>query len=330
MSLLINNPKVFSPWTLLFLLVAGQVLPVSAGRNDPPAGWDADEAAQRTERAWETYNLPYGTLGIITHIIMLWTLACHLDGRSPAQPWKRLKFDVWNMALLGVTTIISISLLAVSLSAKGRSPGMTSMAVLHLVYSLVVDGVAAHRYFRDGFRKKEFQDSSGYGPYGGAGSSSEEKPKAKREAHEGLRWELTPWLLALMVASFVNAQIMGTLDDIGRNPRLNGVTRFDSKTPVTNPTGVALTVCAMVGGVIALLTYPFSFCSCATKRFCRPYGAYIFAFFGLVCCLGFILAMDYTVGIVTGNAVGAPTGSEANVGMFWAFFVFQYVPVLTF
>ncbi|KAK4206930.1 hypothetical protein QBC37DRAFT_299803 [Rhypophila decipiens] len=286
MSLVINNPKVFFPWTLL-LLLAGQVLPVFAGRNDPPAGWNADETAQRTERAWETYNLPYGTLGIITHIIMLWTLACHLDGRSPAMPWKGLKFDVWNMALLGVTTIISISLLAVSLSAKGRSPGMTSMAVLHLVYSLVVDGVAAHRYFR---------------------------------AHEGLRWELTPWLLALMVASFVNAQIMGTVD----------VTHFDSKTQVTNPTGVALTVCAMVGGVIALLTYPLSFCRCATKKFCRPYGAYIFAFFGLVCCLGFILAMDYTVGIVTGNAVGAPTGSKANVGMFWAFFVFQYVPVLTF
>ncbi|KAM7218469.1 hypothetical protein V8F06_006073 [Rhypophila decipiens] len=147
MSLLINNLKVFFPWTLLLLL----------------AGWDADEAGQRTERAWETYNLPYGTLGIITHIIMLWTLACHLDGRSPAMPWERLKFDVWNMALLGVTTIVSISLLAVSLSAKGRSPGMTSMAVLHLVYSLVVDGFAAHRYFRDGFRKMEFQDSSGYG-----------------------------------------------------------------------------------------------------------------------------------------------------------------------
>ncbi|KAM7187598.1 hypothetical protein V8F33_011154 [Rhypophila sp. PSN 637] len=281
-------------FTCLLLLLAGHVLPVSAGRNDPPAGWNADEAAQRIERAWDVYNLPYGTLGMITHVIMLWTIACHLDGRSPLLPWRPLEFDRWNLGILGVTTIVSISLLAVNISAKDRSPGMTSLAVLHLVYSFVEDGIAAH--LRNPSRRGK-----------------------------GLRWELTPWLLALMVASLINSQIMGTLDGI-----LNGVTYFYKKTPVTNPTGLALNLCAIIGGVIALLTYPLSFCagSANSRKLYRPYGAYIFAFFGLVSCLGFILAMDYTVGIVTGNAFGTPDGDA--LGLFWAYFVFQYVPVFTF
>lgn len=61
-------------------------------------------------------------------------------------------------------------------------------------------------------------------------------------------------------------------------------------------------------------------------------AVYIFSFFALVSCLGFILVVDYAVGVVTGNAEGnaAKLKGKGSQAMFWTFFVFQYVPLFTF
>lgn len=254
MSLLSN--KLLPPCILL--LLPAQVL---ARIGDPPPGFDADDAAIRTEQAWDAYNLPYGALGMVTHVFLLYCLACHLDGRSPVRPWKKLEHDIWNIANTVNTSIVSISLVAVTLSGVVRqSRALTGMAVLQVLYSLVVDGVTVHRYFRD------------------KGNDLKER--------EGMRWDLTPWLLVLLVASLVNSQFLGTLNggfdtscmperqggiivanmspirttEIDRNPRLNGVTGFYNTTKSTDPTGLALVICAMVGGALAVLAFLLGGC----------------------------------------------------------------------
>ncbi|KAK4208957.1 hypothetical protein QBC37DRAFT_451481 [Rhypophila decipiens] len=279
MSFLTANSKMILPFPVL-LLLSDYALPISA----------------RSERAWDAYNLPYRTLGMITHCVMLWNLACHLCGRSPLLPWRRLKpeFSWYDMANVGVTTIVSICLLAVNMSSpKDRSPGMTSPAALHLVYNLVEEAVVAHRFIRErGWEKKGKQSESYCSGY-----------TLEQEKTAAMRWEYTPWFFVLMVASLINSQILGTLDDIGRNPRLNGVTHFDTRTKMTTPTGLVLSICAIGGGIIAPLTL---FCWTNRLQRLQTYGAYAFVLSGLVCCLGFILAMDYAVGVVTGNNMGEP------------------------
>ena len=256
------------------------------------------------------------------------------------RPWKKLEHDIWNIANTVITSIVSISLVAVTLSGVVRqSRALTGMAVLQVLYSLVVDGVTVHRYFRD------------------KGNDLKER--------EGMRWDLTPWLLVLLVASLVNSQFLGTLNgvfdtslvaclnvrgnianmspirtiEIDRNPRLNGVTGFYNTTKSTDPTGLALVICAMVGGALAVLAFLLGGCCSVFGRSGRYRSArssliavYIFSFFALVSCLGFILVVDYAVGVVTGNAEGnaAKLKGKGSQAMFWTFFVFQYVPLFTF
>lgn len=130
---------------------------------------------------------------------------------------------------------------------------------------------------------------------------------------------------------------------IDRNPRLDGVTAFNSRTGKPDPTGLALVLCAMIGGVLAIIALALGGCSaifCSAVRRDSGYGnasskgsliaVYIFSFFGLVSCLGFLLVADYAVGVVTGNAQGAPGKGKGSKAMYWAFFVFQYVPMFTF
>lgn len=191
---------------LRLTILASQVLPVLRRQSTRP-DFNADEAGSRTQQAWELYHLPYGTLGMISHAVMLWTMVCHLTGRKPGMPWQKLELgkvwlDVWNLAIIFITSVVTITLVTVGLPVVKGSRALTGLAVMQIIYSLVVDGIVVHRYFRDK------PSNTGWASYGGPWAQENRAPEEERR---GMGWDLAPWLVVLMVASVVNSQIMGTL-----------------------------------------------------------------------------------------------------------------------
>lgn len=112
-----------------------------------------------------------------------------------------------------------------------------------------------------------------------------------------------------------------TNTDVVDNPKLDGVFYFDSKTrdEDKDKTGMALTICALVGLVLAAITWVSGIwravikASSGTKRR-HSFTLYLFTLFGLASCVGFILAADYVVSIVTGNKIGRPYSAKLCSG----------------
>ncbi|KAL2270473.1 hypothetical protein VTJ83DRAFT_2657 [Remersonia thermophila] len=337
------------------VLFASQVLPV-LGRVDRSGNFDGEGASRRIREAWDAYNLPYGTLGMVSHAVLLWAMACHLVGRWPLCPLFRLRNKIpWlsllNIVIVLVTSIVTLSIAGSNLPAVSESSALRSLVIIQMVYGIIFDGIVIHRYFRDTPRENWFRLKR---PAGHKEDGTTEEPERHR-----IGWDLSPWMVALVVASFVNSQIIGTRKgalfgfppqppmvsltvpneslDIKNNPKIDGAFYFDRHTGQKNSAGIALTICAMVGGVLAALTFVGG-CFCIplarrNKDYSRldRFSLYVFTLFGLVSCVGFILAADYIVSLVTGNMLGRPylkRGGQES--LFWTFFVFQFFPLLTF
>src|SRR5205814_1069081 len=95
---------------------------------------DADDKLM--EEKFNQYSLPYGVLGAISHIITYWVLFCHYYGRCPWWPPRRLQRKDVNMCSVLVSSIVSITIIAVTLSRVHETQALAVLAVMQVVLSI--------------------------------------------------------------------------------------------------------------------------------------------------------------------------------------------------
>ncbi|KAK0747209.1 hypothetical protein B0T21DRAFT_417358 [Apiosordaria backusii] len=128
----------------------------------------------------------------------------------------------------------------------------------------------------------------------------------------GLMVRLAGWLCVLCVAGLLS-----------NSKRLD-----DTRWQWSDPGIILIAVMGVGGGVIAVLSFFLIWRSSSLddeKR--RPISASVFFFSGLICALGWFWLADYGPVIVTGNKMGHPR--QGGNALFWLYFVFQWVPILT-
>ncbi|EJT82459.1 hypothetical protein GGTG_02432 [Gaeumannomyces tritici R3-111a-1] len=107
-------------------------------------GTDFDDV--ELQLVYEKYALPYGVLGAISHVVLLYILGCHMNGVRPLMPWRPLEYHLTNVVLTFITSIITIALAAISISKVHESPALTALLVLQIIFGIVLDAVSVHRY----------------------------------------------------------------------------------------------------------------------------------------------------------------------------------------
>jgi hypothetical protein len=108
---------------------------------------DESEAALRLEAFSEEikcYNLPYGILGFVSHVLTYYTILCLWLGRKPFWPFSRVKFSRFDLALGGVGLLVSTLLSIVTIVRCKDNWELTVIAVWKLGMSLLNGATAIH------------------------------------------------------------------------------------------------------------------------------------------------------------------------------------------
>jgi hypothetical protein len=113
----------------------------------PSSALDESETALRLEAFSEEvkcYNLPYGILGFVSHVLTYYTILCLWLGRKPLWPFSRVKFSRFDLALGGVGLLVSTLLSIVTIVRCKDSWELTVIAVWKLGMSLLNGATAIH------------------------------------------------------------------------------------------------------------------------------------------------------------------------------------------
>ncbi|CAO2656528.1 Nn.00g053310.m01.CDS01 [Neocucurbitaria sp. VM-36] len=93
----------------------------------------------------EVYSIPYGVLGVISHGLTFYVILCHLLGRQPLLPWKFLEKERWNLAVVSVSSLISIIISGVTLARTRGSRPLMILAGMQIVLNALIDFIHIHR-----------------------------------------------------------------------------------------------------------------------------------------------------------------------------------------
>lgn len=101
--------------------------------------------AQNLRKHIEVYGIPYGILGVVSHALTFYVIMCHFFGRRPLQPWKFLEKERWNLAVVSISSLISIILSSVSLARTRGSRPLMILAGMQIVLGALIDFIHIHR-----------------------------------------------------------------------------------------------------------------------------------------------------------------------------------------
>lgn len=97
----------------------------------------------------QCYSIPYGYLGIISHLITYWTVGCLALGLRPiwpfSKPWSLLKHSKLDMTLALLSVITCIPLAAFTIRRCHDRWQFVLVAVWKLVTSITLSCVGLHR-----------------------------------------------------------------------------------------------------------------------------------------------------------------------------------------
>lgn len=255
------------------------------------------------EANFNQYSLPYGVLGAISHILTYYVLLCHYYGRRPLQPWRHLTRAPVNMCSVVISSIVSITIIAVTLTKVHESQPLVVLASLQVVLSVVMDLLNVHRFLR---RKQE-----------------------------GLIRATILWGAILYAVSYASIYAMSqmismsTPRQLGNSRSLNTLTNSSIESNRLqnrwDAISITLVVLACGSGAIAF----FAFIAWIRAGF-RADGKtlHVLAVAGLVCSCAYFLSGDYAVAVLTGNTLGAPRDRKVS-RLYWVFFVFERIPLFT-
>jgi hypothetical protein len=93
-----------------------------------PLIWNPGKPHVQREDSPQLYNLPYGAIGFVSHIITLYTLICLWHCRRPLNPWKPLGNHSWLRRIIGMlTSVASITFAAFTIVWCSNGTGLLVM-----------------------------------------------------------------------------------------------------------------------------------------------------------------------------------------------------------
>lgn len=101
--------------------------------------------ARNLQKHVEIYGIPYGVLGGVSHGLTFYVIICHLFGRMPLFPRKFLEKEHWNLAVVSLSSLVSIILSGITLARTRGSRPLMVLAGMQIVLGALVDIVHIHR-----------------------------------------------------------------------------------------------------------------------------------------------------------------------------------------
>ena len=287
------------------------------------------------------YALPYGAIGIISHLLTYWTIAWMSIGQIPLWPghsMKTYKFDMF-LAILSLCTCIPIA--TITMHRCRLSWHFLLICIWKLITSVSLACITLHRCLivrRDMQHPGDnnaglelgnrFQQGAQHGPYHNgmyhqthnpsAVSSQGSQPKLKDR-------DLTPlWWLTLYLAGTIVGMV-------GLCSLL--YTTFRQDQTIRNLTYGFGAVMAIIPLLVAIYWFKYHWdlkdggWKIYISAFCSTFGGAVLAFTAV---FGFFSSLysDLVLGSIAENLFGLP--SEDFAPLYWAWFIAKRLPMLSF
>lgn len=287
----------------------------------------------------QCYALPYGAMGIISHLLTYWTIAWVGWGKVPLWPAKDIRQYQLDFFLAIATLCTCIPIASITIVRCRLSWHFVLISIWKLVTSVSVAFISIHRCFitRQDQKRPKVEVSGttyhlvGYGSYQNhqAPHSNEDDSitqfSAKNPSKNRDKVNLTPllWLLLFLAGTIVG--MVGLCALLWRNFR-------DDKTIRHLTYGFAAPM-VIIPGLVAAYWYT-EHCTGSSNGRRGMQKAYRHTFRGalaaFVAVFGFFSALygDLVLGIIADNVLGVPTGDVTP--LYWIWFVAKRFPLLSF
>jgi hypothetical protein len=282
----------------------------------------------------QCYALPYGAIGIISHLLTYWTIAWIGYGRVPLWPKHHIDHSKFDLFLAAITLIVCIPLATISIHRCRLSWHFILIGVWKLVTSVVLGAMVIHRAIIT--PKSPPPSPSGTPltpppPYSSPNPSMYKQPNATTtsffssvEQPPKVKQNLAPlWWLTLYLLGTITGMV-GLVALIITSFRHNKDVRS-----LTYGFGIAVIILSITtaaywykrhweasrGGYTGL-----------ASAYMDTFGSF---FLALAAAFGFFAALysDLVLGAIAGNWGGFP--SEDNSVLYWAWFVTKRICMLS-
>jgi hypothetical protein len=285
----------------------------------------------------QCYALPYGAMGIISHLLTYWTIAWVGWGKVPLWPAKDIRQYQLDFFLAIATLCTCIPSASITIVRCRLSWHFVLISIWKLVTSVSVALISIHRCIitrREQKRPKVAVNGTTYhlvdyeSYQDNQASHSNEGPitqfSNKNPTKNQDKANLTPffWLLLFLAGTIVGMVGLGALlwDNFRHDKTIRHLT-YGFAAPMV-----------IIPGLVAAYWYTEHCCGSTNGRRGMQ-KAYRHTFRGalaaFVAVFGFFSALygDLVLGIIAGNILGVPTGDITP--LYWIWFVAKRFPLLS-
>jgi hypothetical protein len=263
------------------------------------------DSAGGTKAELKCYNLPYGGIGFISHILTYWQIVWIGLGLKPLAPWRRLKHSLLDLALGSIGLILSVAMSIIAIVRCREDWEFLLIAIWKLTLSVSLGCTTVHRGL---ILAKERRETNGQdinltqpqlGPH----------LEGSRGRKRNSSWTLTPIFWGVIYALGVIIGMAGLCSVVNKNIHIHKVMEF---------TAIWWALSALFCFIPGLCFVIFK------KRFCAGGGYCMSLWLFAIVSVGFFEAFsvfysDLVLGIVGENLVGAP--SSDIMTLYWIYFV---------
>lgn len=279
----------------------------------------------------QCYALPYGAIGIISHLLTYWTIAWMAVGKIPLWPWHPMKTYKFDAFLAFVTLCTCIPIASITMHRCRLSWHFLLICIWKLVTSVSLSCVTLHRCYITRRETQEVHDHEAQVPlqyhqaqmYGqGRNPSWFIQPGARQQAnHRDVRplWWLTLYLAGTIVGMIGLCSLL--------------YTTFRKEQTIRNLTYGFGTAMGIIPILVAIYWY--------TQHLNLPNGGHRVwmsaswhalggAVIAFIAVFGFFSSLysDLVLGAIADNLFGLP--SEDFAPLYWAWFIAKRLPMLSF
>jgi len=128
-----------------YLTFAADAFPTDLRISSPEPRDLVTTNAKNLREHIEVYGIPYGVLGAVSHGLTFYVILCHFSGRRPLLPWMALEKERWNIAVVTLSSLISIILSGVTMARTKGSRPLLILAGMQIVLHALIDIIHIHR-----------------------------------------------------------------------------------------------------------------------------------------------------------------------------------------
>lgn len=300
-----------SAYTLIITLILLLNAPKATAQtsNTSTSNPDLKDIAEQIQ----CYNLPYGGIGFLSHVLTYYAIACVGLGLRPLTPWlltTRWTFDI-VISLISLTT--SNTMAIITMYNCRHEWQFLLLGVWNAIVSCTLGAMCIHRC-------KIIRAESE--PAEGVGCLRTSRVLGIRTDKDYTLSELFSDKKALLPFWWLAPYMIGVV--IGLTGLISLVIRYWGEPQVQTVTitfaGLAATL-LIVGYLVEII---FDEGMSLQKRLAFGVALFIPTAFALLGFFG-VLYSDWALGVMTGNLIGMP--GTANPVLFWTYFVAKRVPL---